>query len=151
MKKDIYIGIDPDISKSGVAIYNAENGEMYLKTMDFFNLMNYILVNSKNIIVCIESGYLNRKVNFHRNSSKHVAEKIAMATGVNHAVGILLYQLCEKNNIDVIRYVPKKGQAKMSADDMSNIVGTKIKSNPETRDAFRALFYSLPIKVKTIC
>jgi len=93
---DILIGIDPDVTKSGIAI--KRGGVLEVSTMSFFDLLNTLkAIANSNVLVRIEAGWLNKKSNFHGNKaqSKVVGERIAAKVGANHEVGKKIVEMCE--------------------------------------------------------
>lgn len=64
----VYIGIDPDIDKSGVAYYEGLTKRYKLMNLTFFDLLDYLdeLKHEAdgNLMVVIEGGWLN-KSNWH--------------------------------------------------------------------------------------
>lgn len=95
----IYIGIDPDVHKSGYGVYCTEEKKLIeygLKNM--FTLVDFIRnYKSDCIHVVIEAGFMNKKSNYHNRpgQSKSVGEKIANAVGRNHQVAYMIGEACE--------------------------------------------------------
>lgn len=63
------IGIDPDVAKSGVAIYHRTEKVIVLESMTFPQLVDYLLTLSlrcpyEHVSVLVEAGWLN-KSNWH--------------------------------------------------------------------------------------
>ena len=57
------IGIDPDVDKSGFAIW--QNKELFLYNLSFPKVQEFFLENKDKIkIVIISAGWLNKKINF---------------------------------------------------------------------------------------
>lgn len=118
-----YFGIDPDIEKSGIAIWDSKERKfLFIGSADFFEIASairtgkfrgiildeYSLLSSGslNCKVIISAGWLLEKTNWHTHSSKGkelsipVQMKIAMNVGKNHGSGLLMEQYC-KNVIGV--------------------------------------------------
>lgn len=92
----LIIGIDGDLDKSGVAIWDKENAIIELKTLGFFQLLEYLTTEKEKIkIVKIEAGFLNQKSNFHFAKSKGISDRISKNVGENQAVGKLIIQMCQ--------------------------------------------------------
>jgi hypothetical protein len=139
--KDIYIGIDPDIERSGVAILDAHNKMLVLKNLTFWQLYDFLHNNSERILVVrIEAGWLNHKSNWHTCSgqSKTAGEKIARNVGMNHATGILICQMCVFLEIlyEEVRPTSHKVDAKL----FKSITKYEDKTNQEQRDAAMLVF-----------
>ena len=144
MKKNIYIGIDPDNNKSGIAFYNTEIKELILLNLDFFELIQYLKnIYNKNVLIIIEKGELNKFMFTAQNKKKSVALKIATGVGKNFAITDLLIEFCKLNNFDYKIYVPKG--KKFKSEFMQKNFGIK-RSNQETRDAVRCILQYLPLK-----
>jgi hypothetical protein len=133
LKNKIFIGIDPDIEKSGVAVYDTEDNSLELRTLPFWELIEELESYLIPIHVVVEAGHLIKKSNWHSNKhqSKNVGERIAKNVGTNHAVGILLEQYLKKHDISHELTLPK---GKVKAEYFKAIWGN-VKSNQETRDA----------------
>jgi len=143
--RDIILGIDPDIEKSGIAIGDLNNGETILTNWTLYHLFCYLEENKGRIIkVYVEQGELNKKANFHRvlkqqrpgltgNQLMGIAEATAAKVGMNFAVARLILETCE------ILKVPAQGvrpvMSKMDAPTFQKYFGLKGK-NQEQRDAF---------------
>jgi len=138
----IYLGIDPDVAKSGVAIWNSGEKEFVgLSTLKFFDLTTAIQFYKNNqLVVVIEAGWLNKKSNFHgrKGQSKAVGEKIAKAVGANHQVGKLLIEFCQSVNVDYVEVRP--ANKKIDAAGFKKITGYEGRTNSEVRDAAMLVF-----------
>ena len=136
----IYIGIDPDTDKSGVAVWNSKEKTLEVKTMRFFELMDWLKgsINS-NCIVIIEAGWLNKKSNFHDRAyqSKAAGESIAKRVGANHEAGRKIVEMCEYLNIGYQLVIPKV--RKTTSEQFEYITGMKVK-NQEMIDAGMLVF-----------
>ena len=140
----IYIGIDPDVHKSGVAIYNSDTRELQIQNLNFWELIELLetkMISVTPIKVIIEGGWLNKKSNWH-GGNKLASSKISKNVGANHQVGKLIVEFCEKYYIshDVVK--PKnliKGK-KIDAKTFKSITGYQGRTNQETRDAAMFVF-----------
>src|SRR5881628_620748 len=97
----VYIGIDPDVTKSGVATWFGKRFTA-LTTMRFFELTAYLekrnleaFATNSQCIVYIEAGWLNVISNYHKEQGAKQRERIAKNVGSNHAIGKLLAEYCE--------------------------------------------------------
>ena len=81
-----YIGIDPDVDKSGVAFLNGNHLE--LNNLTFFDLFDYLINHKKefeNLQVYIECGFLNGGNRHLKLASSHsLNSKIGERIGANH-------------------------------------------------------------------
>lgn len=144
MKKTskIFIGIDPDVDKSGVAYYVSSNKKLTLKSLTFFDLLEYLKKVKKNfsdvenvkLTVVIEGGWLN-KSNWHvvKNGTAAVNAKIGSHVGENHEVGRKIVEMCQYLNINHIVVTPRR--TKVKEEYFKMLTGYKARTNQEKRDA----------------
>jgi hypothetical protein len=136
----IYIGIDPDIEKSGIACWDSESKSFdYIKNMSFWEIIEEFELWNIDINVVIEAGWLIKKSNWHGRAyqSKSVGERIAKNVGSNHQVGILLAEYCEKNNI---KYELVKPKGKINSESFKEITKYTKRTNQDQRDAAMLVF-----------
>lgn len=136
MTDKFIVGIDPDLTKSGVA--TGRNGKveaLYCLTMTelvkFFNDYKYSIKK-----VYLEAGWLNTKTSWHAQNSKSrgVAERTAYHVGQNHAVGMLIEQALIDLEINYVLIKP--WESKRNHEQFVRYTGWKGgRTNPETRDA----------------
>jgi hypothetical protein len=142
----IYIGVDPDIEKSGYAYWGPESRYLSVSTWPFFDLLDTILSHWKvfnqsedKMIVHLEAGWLNKPSNFRRSISKRVDDRISNKTGQNHAVGKLVERFLIRNRIPYKLIIPRS--AKWDAATYKRITGdTKTRTNSEMRDAAKLVY-----------
>lgn len=140
----IYIGIDPDIDKSGVAIVSKSSRLFKTGTMGFWALHRMLLDYKESLqvlpfMVYLEAGWLNRPANFHRATSKRVSDRIAKNVGENHAVGKLIEQLLVREKIPYQLVKPES--RKWDAETYQRITGDlKTRTNSEMRDAAKLVY-----------
>lgn len=92
----LMIGIDPDLKKNGVCIYNKTSKTLESKSLSFFELFEYLKTVAGSIdVVKIEAGWLNKKSNFRLTKHKNIAERISKNVGENHATGKMIAEMCE--------------------------------------------------------
>jgi hypothetical protein len=151
MDEKIFIGIDPDVDKSGVAIWykNQKKIELFNKSFfHLFDLLNFLKEQCPNsqITLIIEAGWLN-KSNWHKGymkdgkfvkNSEQTNENISKKTGANHEVGKKICEMAEylKLNYTLIRPRTKK----VNADMFGKITNVKTRTNQEQRDAAMLVF-----------
>jgi len=139
----LIIGIDPDLEKSGVAIWDTRTKDFVLlsaltidvllsimkenPTMEgkFFNFGYYKMEDIKEIR--IDAGWLNKKSNYHKAQGPRRRERIAKNVGENHGVGKLIGQILESKGFTVI-YV-KPTNAKLTFYNFNRITSNKYLSN----------------------
>lgn len=137
MKNQILIGIDPDVTKSGVAFKS--KGEIRLSNMYFFDLFEALArvrkENEKNLMaVYVECGYLN-KGNWHKVAgSNAINAQIGQRTGANHEVAKKIVEMC--NYLDINYHEIKPTKSKVNADFFKQITKIETRTNQEQRDAY---------------
>ena len=139
----IIIGIDPDLDKSGVAIYRPDQS-LELHCLTFPEVLSLFDEQAGNIQkVVIEAGWLNAKSNFHGATNKNIAERIGKNVGENHAAGKLLECCARAKGLDVQLLRPTA--KKKNAEQFKRITGYQGSTNPEKRDA-GMLVFGMPFK-----
>lgn len=147
----IVIGIDPDVNKSGVA--EVVNGEVRMvDKMIFPDLYKYLhrqiieIHPYDKLVIVVEAGWLNAS-NWHlgRIPSLHRAAKIGESVGRCFQVGIDILSLIrsEADGFENIRIIEQKPlrkiwrgkDGKITSEELEAVVGKKIKTNQEGRDA----------------
>jgi hypothetical protein len=143
-KPVFYLGIDPDVSKSGVCLWDSKSKVIQeLTCMTFPVLLDFLmslkLHHATKLKVVIEAGWLN-KSNWHSkfNASHAFNAKIGERTGANFEVGKKLFEMCEHYGIDAILAKPKR--SKINAKDFSKITKYTKRTNQEMRDACMMVF-----------
>ena len=140
MSDKILIGIDPDVSKSGVAFLKDNNLE--LQNLTFFELFDFLKFYKETEIkptVYVECGFLN-KSNWHVKegfNSKTTAQ-IGNRTGANHEVARKIVEMCIYLGLPYFQIKPTK--TKITNDYFKKITGLNIRTNQEQRDAFMLIF-----------
>ncbi len=126
-----YIGIDPDIKESGVAV-GVDGRIDNLYVMKFWDLIDFLDKNLEATIV-IEAGWLNKTANYHATQNKFTAAKIGANVGANWQIGKLLEEYClymERNYLLV-----RPTRSKTDAKEFQLYTGWKKRTNSEQRDA----------------
>jgi len=104
MSDRIWIGIDADVEKSGIAIWTENQLSIY--KMKFFKLFSVLeqysyikdnkLRDDLKVKVVIEAGWLNKRSNWHSSGQgENIASRIGKNVGANHQVGKLIVEMCE--------------------------------------------------------
>lgn len=146
MEYETIIGIDPDMEKSGIAIYHRKLKILFLDNFNIYQMIKFVeLYNKHTTIFAVEAGYLN-KSNWHiKNAgSKVVASEIGRRTGENHATAKHIVSILRGFGFEVIEQRPlakvwrggkishKEFLEKCSLDGVTVDVN---RSNQEQRDA----------------
>ena len=139
MSAHLYIGIDPDVDKSGFAVWNkpAQKFES-IEALGLAEIMSFFQVIKISIeIVVIEAGYMN-KGNRHTFKGQTVAAaaKTGENVGRNHQRGMDIVEILEWMKIPYRlqkQITPNKW--KDDAAYFKTITGWHGKTNPEKRDA----------------
>ncbi|OIQ22175.1 MAG: hypothetical protein BM557_02025 [Flavobacterium sp. MedPE-SWcel] len=131
-----FIGIDPDVDKSGVAFLSGNN--LRLQNLKFFELFDYFKTLKKkgyNPVIYVECGFLN-KSNWHKSTGKSAAfnAKIGERTGANFETAKKIVEMCEYLKLE--HYKIKPTRKKINNDFFKNLTGLKIRTNQEQRDAY---------------
>jgi hypothetical protein len=133
---ELYIGIDPDLDRNGVAIWESQNGILTLKNLSFWQLYDLLSTNRDRIVVVrIEAGWLNFKSNWHNRyrQTKEAGEAISRNVGENHAVGKLISQMC--TYLEILHEEVRPTASKVDAKLFKSITGFNKSTNQEQRDA----------------
>jgi sulfur carrier protein ThiS len=130
-----FIGIDPDVTKSGVAYKNGKTVELY--NYSFFDLFDYLKslkLNNEKLIIYVECGFLN-KSNWHTtNGSNAINAQIGQRTGANHETAKKIVEMCVYLELKYFEIKPTK--SKVNADFFKQITKIDKRTNQEQRDAY---------------
>lgn len=144
-----YIGIDPDVQKSGVAYLNINTRELDIKTLTFPQTLDYLKqakeyanLNGVGYKVIIEAGWMNRgnwHLKYHDGRAASAAKGVDQ--GRNEQTSRLLGEMCEHWGIayEFKKPLPKCWSGhdkKITQDELQEVTGQKIaRTNQEGRDA----------------
>lgn len=104
----LIIGIDPDVSQSGVAILRPGK-VIELTTLSFFELRDFLTREKENIhIVKVEAGHKVAIANFHGSKNSRTAAAIGRNVGANNEVGKKIVEMCKYYDIPVKEVKPFK-------------------------------------------
>ena len=133
------IGIDPDLTKSGIACLHCDTKRIEYSTLNFVDTLKFIRMNQPIIErVYVEAGWFNKKSSYHSSPNMSTAARIGKNVGENHATGKLLAQAIEAENIKVILVRPTK--KKLNAEQFKALTGIQTRTNQEHRDAVMLIF-----------
>lgn len=129
-KQKVTIGIDPDKTDSGFAVYHKDTAELFLFQYDLFDLFTKLLwYNIRyDVFVRLEAGHLIKK--FWQRRTVGVAKSV----GENNNVGYQIERFLIKHNIKH-ELIEPCGLSKVKHEQFVNITKYKGRSNPETRVA----------------
>lgn len=144
----IIVGIDPDVDKSGVAIYQEGLGFIKISSMPFAGIVSafeYIAScsNSDDYLVVVEAAWLN-KSNWHLSSSdtKRSACAKGVSVGRNMQVGMCLVEVARYLGLNVVEQKPlikrwRGKDGKITHEELCYLLPTiqKTRTNQEERDA----------------
>lgn len=141
----LYIGIDPDVDKSGIAAWIDKKKYLKIESMSFFDIyegLRLLKEEQIEIKVRIEAGWLNQKSNFHNRpgQSKRVGERIAKNVGSNHQVGKLIGEMCEHLGIE---YEFVKPMGKVTPEYFEKLTGIKVKKKDQDMIDAAMLVYGI--------
>lgn len=163
-KRDIIIGIDPDVDKSGVAVIQRSTMQVSVKSVKFSamtKIIEEIKAQSeelgKSLLVVVESSWLISH-NWHTGKKQSVASvaKTGYNVGRNHQVGMMIVEFCRELGLEVIEQIPLKKcwkgtNGKISHEEISYFIpGLPNQTNSEERDALLLAWNEagLPIRIK---
>ena len=150
------IAIDPDITRSGVAVLDTATREVRVETLTYFDVLDAIDANyCDDCIVVIEAGWLISK-NWHYKPTdpKAVVAKKGLAVGRNQQIGILFCEWCNREGFACVPYPPLRKcwagtDRKITQAEITQFMNIP-RTNQEGRDAalLAWVYAGLPIKVK---
>lgn len=148
------IAIDPDVKKSGVAIYDGK--DMSLIDMNLWEVFDELKLyrGQTGYLVIIEAGWINKDGSEKKNKSFVAGGKgSAYDVGRNAEVGRQIEKLCKAYDINY-RLMQPQGYSdkKWTHEVFCKHVGIEFKrTNPETRVAglFAYDYYNLFSKINT--
>lgn len=150
---NLYVGIDPDLKKSGFAVWDAEKQcFLELLALDIYQLVQYVN-KYKEANFILEAGWLNKKVNFRDKPiiaratylafeaktkyyqfkdlySKYSklfgsAQGTAKKVGENHGAGKLIEDILQKSKVKYKLIMPR--ESKTTPAIFNKLYGTNFK------------------------
>ena len=157
MKEEIVIGIDPDVTASGVAVVTGERCMLY--SLNFGELVSFLQVwRDRDPFVVVEAGWLNQKASWHcsPHEPNNVSAKKGLAVGRNQQIGHDIVDICRVYNLRVHEQIPlrkcwKGKDGKITHEELTQFIQLdKKRSNQEERDAALLAWVvaGRPIRVK---
>jgi len=158
------IGIDPDVSKSGVALLDCEAMEFKaVETQSFADLVDYFSVLAtdryyahKSVVIVMEDSDLSTNWHVSPRDNKATAAAKGRSVGMCHATARHLKECAEAYGLEVVPIKPlrkcwKGRDGKITHDEAAYFMrGLPRQTNPESRDAalLAWAFADFPIRVK---
>ena len=113
MKTTKIIAVDPDVTKSGVAVMDIVSRTIETRSLSFPELIDYLfnLPDKESTQIAVEAGWLN-KPNWHSAPSMAAAANVGMRIGRNHETGRKIVEMCESAGLSVslIKPLGKRGK-----------------------------------------
>lgn len=147
------VAVDPDVTKSGVAVLDMQSRSLELYAMTFPDLIDYLygIQDKESVRIAVEAGWLNSKSNFHGYYGRR-GEKIAKDVGANHETGRKIVEMCEHIGLSVSLIKPlgkrwKGANGKITHCELENVLkGLKIalnrkRTNQDERDSILIAIY----------
>lgn len=106
MKPRYHIGIDPDITDTGLAIWDCETKQIRYNTVNLvtFNFEQY---NRANTLIHIEASWLVQLTNWHNKGiNTNTANKISKNIGQNQGYGMAIRDLLKHKGFQVQEIKP---------------------------------------------
>lgn len=132
MKYDVIIGIDPDVDRSGYALFWTEGKNLILQQYPLWDVFNCLFEDAEiwNVFVRLEAGHAVKKT-WQRRTAGAIKD-----VGRNNEIGSQIEKFLKEHNIPY-ELVPPFGGSKVNHDLFCKITGwdKKKKTNPETRVA----------------
>lgn len=156
MDSKVYVGVDPDIYKSGVAII--KDGELETRSVPFydfiFNVISMLqaIQNKRREVIVYVEGSWQIKQTYKKHliyNNTNILKRIAYNVGMNHAIGLKMCEILEREKIETKIVDPLRIEKKvnniqvMDACRSHNIYLKSRLKNQEERDAaFLVVHYS---------
>lgn len=105
--------VDPDLDLAGFALYDRKEKKWVNVRLLHIEDIVAAVSGMDDLIIYVESGWMNSKANYRRGHKSSVSEQIAMRVGMNHASSKIIARMLKKAGKDVIEIPPlQKGPFK---------------------------------------
>lgn len=164
-KADIVIGIDPDVSKSGVGVVSRDGRVETCASLTFPQLLEYLQIEKDrrraenlSVVVVVEASW-KISTNWHtgRGDSIRTAARKGKDTGRCHEVGRKIVECAQYYGLEVVEKLPLKKiwkgkDGKITDEEIKAFMPIQGRTNQEERDAALLAwdYAGLPIRIRTI-
>lgn len=142
-KADIIIGIDPDVSKSGVGVVSRERKGVEVFSRSFPELLEYLKMAATHtsVVVVVEASW-KISTNWHtgRGDSIRTAARKGKDAGRCHEVGRKIVECAQFYGLEVVEKLPLKKiwkgkDGKITDEEIKAFMPIQGRTNQEERDA----------------
>lgn len=142
-KADIIIGIDPDVSKSGVGVVSWERKGVEVFSRSFPELLEYLKMAATHtsVVVVVEASW-KISTNWHtgRGDSIRTAARKGKDAGRCHEVGRKIVECAQYYGLEVVERLPLKKiwkgkDGKITDEEIKAFMPIQGRTNQEERDA----------------
>ena len=146
-RPEIVIGIDPDVSKSGLACLDVTTKEVQVISNSFPQLLEYLQNVARNhtlsgrVVVVVEASWLI-STNWHtkRGDSVRTAARKGKDAGRCHEVGRKIVECARYYGLEVVEKLPLKKiwkgkDGKITDEEIKAFIRIEGRTNQEERDA----------------
>ena len=153
MKVKTIVAIDPDVTKSGVAVIDVEQKTVETLSLSFPDLVDHIydIQDKDSVRIAVEAGWMN-KPNWHCAPSLAAAANVGNRIGRNHETGRKIVEMCEHKGFSVSLIKPlgkrwKGSSGKITHCELESVLkGLKIalnrkRTNQDERDSILIAIY----------
>ena len=142
-KADIIIGIDPDVSKSGVGVVSRERKGVEVFSRSFPELLEYLKMAATHtsVVVVVEARW-KISTNWHtgRGDSIRTAARKGKDAGRCHEVGRKIVECAQYYGLEVVERLPLKKiwkgkDGKITDEEIKAFMPIQGRTNQEERDA----------------
>ena len=153
MKVKTIVAIDPDVTKSGVAVIDVEQKTVETLSLSFPDLVDHIydIQDKDSVRIAVEAGWMN-KPNWHCAPSLAAAANVGNRIGRNHETGRKIVEMCEHKGLSVSLVKPlgkrwKGSNGKITHCELESVLnGLKIalnrkRTNQDERDSILIAIY----------
>jgi hypothetical protein len=156
-KADIIIGIDPDVSKSGVGVVSRERKDVEVFSRSFPELLEYLKMAATHtsVVVVVEASW-KISTNWHtgRGDSIRTAARKGKDAGRCHEVGRKIVECARYYGLEVVERLPLKKiwkgkDGKITDEEIKAFMPIQGRTNQEERDAALLAwdYAGLPIRI----
>lgn len=147
------VAVDPDVTKSGVAVIDVEGRTVETDAMAFPDLIEFLygMPDKESALIAVEAGWMN-KPNWHSAPSIAAAANVGNRIGRNHETGRKIVEMCEHKGLRVSLVRPLEKRWKGSGGKITHlelesvlndlkIALNKKRTNQDERDSILIAIY----------